>query len=888
MLGFTETGLEPGRQYRYTVETTDALGNRVTSDPTYFIAGSTGSVSTYAKSVLQDNPANYWRLGEASGTVVNDAAGWQNATTAAGVTRGFAGAIVGDPDTTSRFSGTSTGVAYTSNVQQAPDTFSAEAWVKTNSATGGKIIGFGSSKTGTSGTRDRNIYMRNDGKFAFGVNTNGYKVVNSVAAYNDNQWHHVVATFGDAGTRLIVDGKLVGQDKSSSNAVSYAGYWRVGGDGLSGWPNKPTSDYFKGDIDEAAIYTTELSVAQANTHYVASGRSSLTSDRPADAYGRAVYDNDPLFLWRLNELSGTSAADSSRDGVEGTYAGNPALNQAGTIPGGTAITTDGIDDTVGSKINFGNPRTYSTEAWFKTTTTRGGKIIGFGNAATGLSAQYDRQVQMLNDGRVRFAAGAPGAAPIETTGALNDGQWHHVVASQGSTGMKLYVDNNLIGSNALKTPQDFTGYWRVGGDNVGGESTSNYFAGSVDDVAVYDTVLSAASVKDHYLKGGGVLPNELPSADFAASANNLAASFDGSPSADTDGTLSSYDWDFGDGQTGTGVTTNHTYEASGTYTVTLTVTDNRGGTAVKAKSQAVVANQPPTSSFTSVVTDLGLAVDAAASADSDGTIASYAWDFGDGQTGTGRTATHNYSAAGTYSVKLIVTDDDGATTTLSRDVTTTTPLFYASDDFTRLATLGLGTATTGGPWTVTGTTSNYGVANGVGTLKVATAGGTSTAYLNSVQKTDTEVNAKVSLDKVQTGGGSYVSVIGRRVNSNTDYRTKLRFLSTGEITLTLNKTVAGTETTLSGGKVAGLTYVPSDRLNVRLQVSGTNSTTLKVKVWKVGTVEPTTWNYQSADSAPELQVNGSAGTSLYVSGSSTNAPMTLTVDDLTVGASKND
>ena len=72
--------------------------------------------------------------------------------------------------------------------------------------------------------------------------------------------------------------------------------------------------------------------------------------------------------------------------------------------------------------------------------------------------------------------------------------------------------------------------------------------------------------------------NATPTAAFTSSAVNLAASFDGSGSSDPDGTIASYAWDFGDGDTGTGATPSHTYATAGTYTVKLTVTDNGGAT----------------------------------------------------------------------------------------------------------------------------------------------------------------------------------------------------------------------------------------------------------------------------------------------------------------------
>jgi PKD repeat protein len=74
------------------------------------------------------------------------------------------------------------------------------------------------------------------------------------------------------------------------------------------------------------------------------------------------------------------------------------------------------------------------------------------------------------------------------------------------------------------------------------------------------------------------VPNTPPAATFTSDCDQLACGFDGSGSADTDGSITSYAWEFGDGSTGTGATPQHTYASAGTYTVKLTVTDDRGGT----------------------------------------------------------------------------------------------------------------------------------------------------------------------------------------------------------------------------------------------------------------------------------------------------------------------
>ena len=169
--------------------------------------------------------------------------------------------------------------------------------------------------------------------------------------------------------------------------------------------------------------------------------------------------------------------------------------------------------------------------------------------------------------------------------------------------------------------------------------------------------------------------NNPPTAAYTWTANGLGVSLDGSTSSDSDGTIASYAWTFGDSQTGSGVNPSHTYASAGTYTVGLTVTDNDGATGYIQHDVTVSpANVPPTAAFTFSPSNPVAGATVAfidKSWDSDGSIASWLWSFGDGGTSTGQNPTHQYMTAGTYTVTLTVTNNSGSKSSSSQTVTVT-------------------------------------------------------------------------------------------------------------------------------------------------------------------------------------------------------------------------
>lgn len=737
-MGFTDTGLTPGATHRYRVAVTDPFGNIANSPWTNIAVASSGTNSDYVEAVYASEPTHYWRMGETSGGAIADTVGFHPLSTYAGVSPGAPGAIADDDDAAAGFSGTTSGVAATSTQGHPPDVFTLEAWFKTSSTQGGRIVGWSNRNTDRNSSKhDRQLYMDNSGRIHFGVKPNASRVVvTSTDTYNDGDWHHAVATLSKDGMNLYLDGEHVASRADATVGEHLAlGYWRVGGDTVSGWPSAPSSGHFAGDIDEVAIYKTALNAVDVATHYAAATGSEPPNVAPVAAF---EVETDEL------SVSVDGAGSSDPDGTIATY-----------------------------EWDFGD-----------------------GGSGTGVQAVHTYSV--------------PGVYEVTLTVTDDDG-----------------------------------------------------VAGSVTKEVVVTTA---------------------PVADFTAAVDETRLDVDGSASSD-DEEITSYEWDFGDGGTATGVTASHTYAAGGTFDVTLTVTDNRGKTGSVTKQVSVeAANVAPVASFTVTPDGLSLGVDGTGSSDPDGTITAYEWDFGDGGTAAGATASHTYAAAGTYEVTLVVTDDDGATSSSAQEISVSAEAVpVALDSFDRSVVNGWGSAELGGAWTRSGSVSNFSVVEGVGRIRMSSPGAGPGMRLTDIASTDTDVRIRIGADKEATGGGMYFTVAPRYVSASGRYHTNVRLLSNGGVQLIAGRVVDGSETILQATVVSGLTVEPDELLHVRTQAFGTSPTTLRAKVWGADAPEPEEWTVSTTDTTASLQAPGGLSLRAYLSGSATNAPVQGLFDDLWAG-----
>ena len=255
---------------------------------------------------------------------------------------------------------------------------------------------------------------------------------------------------------------------------------------------------------------------------------------------------------------------------------------------------------------------------------------------------------------------------------------------------------------------------------------------------------SYGSVGFYFVRGtvvttGPIAPVAVATATPQSGDAPLAVTLDGSGSFDQDGTVVAHEWDFGDGSTGTGSVVSHTYSTVGGYTAVLTVTDSQGLTSSQSvQILATAPNIPPTAviaaSATSGAAPLAVTFNGSGSTDPDGTISSYAWNFGDGTTASGSVATKTFNTAGTYTVTLTVTDNRGGRGTSSAVIQVSANLARVL----RVASITLSTTTSSKGRSVLATVRATD-ANGVAQSGVTVSGNFSGLVTKSVSgRTDTQ------------------------------------------------------------------------------------------------------------------------------------------------------
>ncbi|MGP9745367.1 PKD domain-containing protein [Brachybacterium sp. AOP29-B2-41] len=1017
-----DTTAAPGSTHTYTVVARDGDGNsRTSGSVTATVAA--GTAPEYVQTVLDDSPQLYYPLG----STLQDWAGANPAVAGSGVSADSSG-IPNSATGRSDLSGTSSGRLASSTRAAVGAEFSTELWFRTSTGRGGKLIGYGDASSGNSGSYDRHVYMRNDGRLVFGVHPGEVRTVRSPEAYDDGQWHHAVATLGAAGQQLYVDGQLVASDASTISAQPYSGYWRLGGDNLSGWPNRPSSDYFSGSLDEVAVYDRALTAAEISAHFAVGaeleapsaaftvttdgaevavdgsssaaagdatlvehrwdfgdGSPSVTGATSSHTYAATgtytvtltVTDSNGLLASTTREISvlGPNApplADFtvSATGLTASADAAGASDPDGTITSyewdwGDGATSTGMvashayaaagERTVTLRVT--DDRGATTESSRTVLTTHDAPVARFTTVAAGLDVTADAGGSSVSDGASLTHSWDWGDGSAATSGAVGT----HSYAEDGVFEITLTVTDSLGASDLLSQSVTVAAVSLAASDTFSRTVSSGWGAADTGGTwAPTGGSASLASVSDGEgaltLSAGAGISMVLQDVPLSQSGTSVTYSLTGAPST---GALyvgtearfvagSSYRtvvWHRADGTSWLLIQRNGAVIASlpgipgtwaagssfhlraevvGTTSPTirmkvwpvatpeptgwqLETTDTAGAALASPGASALYAyrsgsstgqapvtfddyrlqdlsgpqppapNQAPVASFTTSASGLEIAVDGSGSTDSDGSITTYAWDFGDGETASGVTATHQYADPGTYTISLTVTDDDGATHSTTATQVVTAEVLAAGDTFSRTTTNGWGTADAGGGWAVTGGGSSAAsVESGVGTLTLPASGGRS-MVLSSTSLEDSESSMVYTLTGAPSSGALYVG-LESRFDAGSAYRSTVWHRADGTMWLLVQRGGA----VIASQPLTGRSWSAGDTFRIRTEVTGTSATSIRVKLWTDGLPEPSSWQLETTDAAgTAVTAPGSPGIYAYRVGSAIGlAPVAF--DDLRV------
>ena len=510
----------------------------------------------YADQVLMDGPVAYYRMDETSGTTMTDRLGFNNGTyRTTGVSLNQTGLLTGSSDAGVK----STGADYIASLPTAlgalwtTGTFSLEFWMNMTGMGTSYAWLAGCEIPGTSNgfaLEARSVAAGNPGIY-FAYESTGSSFINTAsltdfASNRLNQVFHVVVVRQAGvncwiyvnGAQAAVLGTSPGSQGNMTGRNAYLGTYDSTVTG---------SPLYQGSMDEVAIYNYPLSAAQVGLHYQLGARPvppriwtppnrrppgrpparrgkllAAWPQAPSDLYGDQVRMDGPLAWWRMNDAPASNFADQLGNLTTGTVSNfaNARYQQGGALVGNPNYSV-GFDG-VGVKGNLSgsegvlpqNQTPVTVEAWLNPSvdigvTGNGGCFFGYG-----YGGQVSREFQFANSAGTVYVFSDTVNAPNNVTipsGWPAKGVWSHVVFKwhiNGTNNYEIWVNNVLVGSGTNAENLNFgTSNVLVIGSRT--DSSSLYWPGGIDELAVYGYTLTAQQVTAHYKAGIGnqVNPN---------------------------------------------------------------------------------------------------------------------------------------------------------------------------------------------------------------------------------------------------------------------------------------------------------------------------------------------------------------------------------------------
>ncbi|HWI30005.1 MAG TPA: LamG domain-containing protein [Microbacterium sp.] len=457
----------------------------------YVVTDNVGNAHTASSSNVAHTPYGaYWAFNAGAGTSAVDSFGNNNTGTlqaGAGWTTGKVGAAALNLNGTA-----SSWVDVANPVIDSSESYTVAAWVKPTTLTGTQTF------ASIDGTNISPFYLQLTGG-VFTFSQRGADSTSSVLAQVNGSapvvgtWYHVVGVYNKQANTISLYVNGVAQGSATATTA-----WKAGGHTVIGrakWGGAAV-DQVNGAIDEVRFYDRVLTPGELSD--LAGTYSEILAATPG-----------LLSHWRLGEASSALPMDDiTATNNNGTYVGAPTMGVGGAIAGdsSTAVQFDGVDDyATATRQISGN---FSVELWFKSTQNFSNDFgqphcsnwwQGAGLVDAESSGTLNDFGVSLCSGKVVAGTGNPDTSAISPA-TYNDGGWHHVVFTrvQATGALTLYVDGAAVGTATGNTAA-LTASAVI---NIGRSASAvHYFNGTIDEVAVYSSVLSPATVAAHYNAG---------------------------------------------------------------------------------------------------------------------------------------------------------------------------------------------------------------------------------------------------------------------------------------------------------------------------------------------------------------------------------------------------
>jgi YD repeat-containing protein len=726
----TDTGSTATTTKRYTNGGDVTIGLRVTDDSGE-TATTTRLVSVVGSyyGAVSSTPGliDYWRLGEKSGGTFADGVGSNAAIFEGGVGLGTAGALTGDPNAAASFDGANDTASAKLNLSGSSQ-LTLEFWLNWAAYANNDRLAF--EYTPNFNNNDGGFIVDPNagelgGKFGIAIGRNGSRNNAYFTRPSAGAWHHYTLVFDTQAPAAqqvtpYVDGQPIAYEKTASGT----GAGNFASSSLYFMSRNAITLFGGGSLDEVALYNRALNSSEVAAHFEASiGKPPVASftaspnpvaaGLPTSFDASASTDPDGAVVKYEWDLDGNGSYETN---TGETASASKSYDTAGDVTAGLRV-TDNTGETTTTTRTVTVQGTLPTASFTATPNpVSTGDQASFDASGSsdpeGPIAKYEWDL----DGNGSYETDTGAAATVSKTYAKKGGVTIGLRVTDGdgataTTTVALTVQNKAPSASFTATPNPVPTLNQVsfdGSASSDSDGTIVKYEWDLDGNGSYETDTGATATAARSFESAGnreigmrvtdddgatttttrivTVENRAPTASFTATPNPVptgtAVSFDASGSSDPDGTIAKYEWDLdGNGSyetnTGATATTTKTFATASTPTIGLRITDNNGATATTTRV-LTVQNRLPSASFTltpnPVVSGNSVSFNGSGSTDPDGTIAKYEWDFdgnGSYETSTGATATttKTFATAGSVTVGLRVTDNNGGTATTTRALT---------------------------------------------------------------------------------------------------------------------------------------------------------------------------------------------------------------------------